>query len=105
MRPPLIFLHHFQRDISEPVERDGREHYEYVPTQIVAEYFRHVYRDGRRRVDGLMFNSSHNGAGICYCVFAEAESCTDGPGNTGAHMLLLRSHRTAKINFATKSFT
>lgn len=42
-RPPLIFLRHFQQDISKPVERDGREHYEYMPTQIVAEYFRHVY--------------------------------------------------------------
>ncbi len=104
-RPPLIFLHHFQRDISEPVQRDGREHYEYVPTQIVAEYFRHVYREGRKRVDGIMFNSSHKGAGICYCIFAGPDACTDGPKPQADDRLLLLSHRRAQIDFATKSFT
>jgi hypothetical protein len=103
-RPPLIFLHHFQRDISKPIMRDGRVHYEYVPTQIVAEYFRHVYRDRRKHVDGIMFNSSQPGGGICYSIFATAEACTDGP-KKAKHMLLLRSHRTARIDFSTQSFT
>ena len=79
-------------------------HYEYVPTQIAAEYFRHVYRENRRRVDGIMFNSSLKEGGICYCMFATADSCTDGPQCTREHMLLLEKCRTAKIDFATNSF-
>jgi hypothetical protein len=36
------FLHQFMEDATLPIERDGREHIEYVPTQIVTEYFRHI---------------------------------------------------------------
>ena len=78
-RPPPIFLCHFESEISKPIIRDDRVHYEYAPTQIVAEYFRHVYREKPRRVDGIMFNSSLKRGGICYCMFATADSCTDGP--------------------------
>jgi hypothetical protein len=31
------FLHQFVEDATLPIERDGREHIEYVPTQIVTE--------------------------------------------------------------------
>jgi hypothetical protein len=103
-RPPLIFLQHFRREISKPIVRDDRIHYEYVPTQIAAEYFRHIYREGRRRVDGIMFNSSQKGTGVCYCMFATADSCTDGPKFTREHMLMLERYRTATIDFATACF-
>ena len=103
-RPPLIFLQHFRREISKPIVRDDRIHYEYVPTQIAAEYFRHIYREGRRRVDGIMFNSSQRGSGVCDCMFATADSCTDGPKFTREHMLMLERSRTATIDFATGCF-
>lgn len=100
LRPPLIFLRHFQREVSEPVERDGREHYEYVPTQIVAEYFRQVFRFNRRRIDGIKFKSSRSRRGVCYCIFADANACTDGPNPKREHLLLLRSHVSALSNNA-----
>ena len=46
---PLRFLHAFAHDIVKPIARDGREHIEYVPTQIVTEYFRRVFRDAEDR--------------------------------------------------------
>jgi len=42
-RGAIRFLHDFVSDLSKPVKKDGREHIEYVPTQIVTEYFRHVF--------------------------------------------------------------
>ena len=32
----IAFLHQFVEDATLPIERDGREHIEYVPTQIVT---------------------------------------------------------------------
>ena len=36
----LVFLHEFAQDLSAPVVLDGREHIEYVPTQVITEYMR-----------------------------------------------------------------
>lgn len=96
-RPSLIFVHAFQRDVSAPVNRDGREHYEYVPTQIVAEYFRHIFSDKESQLDGIMFQSSRN-RGICYTIFATAEQCGDSVTPDPKHLLRLHSHRKQVIN-------
>lgn len=42
---PIRFLHPFADDISRPIAHDGREHIEYVPTQVVTEYVRQAFRD------------------------------------------------------------
>jgi hypothetical protein len=44
-RAELSFLHGFARDLSAQIERDNRIHIEYVPTQVVSEYLRRVFRD------------------------------------------------------------
>ncbi len=51
----LRFLQKFIHDITLPVELDGREHIDYVPTQVFTEYFRYAFPGG---VDGLMFPSA-----------------------------------------------
>ncbi|WP_221033242.1 HEPN-associated N-terminal domain-containing protein [Actomonas aquatica] len=76
-RHDILFFHELARDISKPIARDGREHYEYVPTQIVAEHFRSVFRDRRRPIDGIAFRSSRKGAGKSYCLFTGPEGCDD----------------------------
>lgn len=43
-RDSLIFLHSFVAAISKPVTKDGREHVEYVPSQIVCEYMAQVLK-------------------------------------------------------------
>ena len=50
----LRFLRKFVDDITLPVELDGREHIDYVPTQVFTEYLRFAFP---ARVDGLMFPS------------------------------------------------
>ena len=69
----LRFLRQFIHDITLPVELDGREHIDYVPTQVFTEYFRYAFPAG---VDGLMFSSAQ-GPGNNVAVFFGPEFCAD----------------------------
>jgi hypothetical protein len=86
----LRFLHAFAHDISKPIERDGREHVEYVPTQIVTEYFRRVFEIEGQRLDGIGYRSSRADAENAFVLFCENEQCIDGePTGEEAEMLQL----------------
>jgi hypothetical protein len=80
VRPQLIFLHHFAAEVSKPVDRSQTEHLEYVPTQIVTEYFRHVYgNEHGTQVDGLRYGSAVQDGGECVVLFVDNEQCVDAP--------------------------
>lgn len=72
------FLQRFIHDITLPVELDGHEHIDYVPTQVFTEYFRYAFPD---RVDGLMFPSAQ-GPGINVVVFVGPDRCADTGAET-----------------------
>ncbi len=75
---PMRFLHAFAADLVKRIARDGREHIEYVPTQIVTEFFRRVFRDAEgQRLDGLLYRSSRPGAGTACVLFAENNQCAE----------------------------
>ena len=74
-RVPLTFMHYFRREIAKPISKDGREHIEYVPTQVVSEYFRHVYRYNRRKLDGIRYESIKNPGKYCVTLFINADDC------------------------------
>jgi hypothetical protein len=65
----LSFLRRFVRDISQPVSKSEKEHIEYVPTQILTEYFRHIFKtkDGQS-IMGLKYPSSYTRR-PCYVMF------------------------------------
>ncbi len=66
------FMWDFAQDIAKPVARDGSQHFEYAPTQIVAEYFEHEYRtEANRALDGVVFNSSRVQGDKCYVLFTD----------------------------------
>jgi len=96
-RRPLRFLHRFREDIGKPVERDGREHIEYVPTQIVTEYLRLIYRlpqTDNPPLNGLVFTSSKTG-GQNIALFVPNEDCLDQdehPETVGLHLVLEAAH-------------
>jgi Zn ribbon nucleic-acid-binding protein len=75
---PLRFLGSFAADVAKPIARDGREHIEYVPTQVVTEYFRRVYRtpDGDR-LDGIIYRSSRRKGRNAAVFFFENRHCVD----------------------------
>lgn len=69
----LRFLRSFARDISKPIERDDLVHIEYVPTQVVTEYFRTQVRYGDQPIDGIAYDSSRNHGHRSYVLFATQE--------------------------------
>lgn len=80
---PLRFLHAFAEDLAKPIARDGREHIEYVPTQIVTEYFRRVFHGpGKTQLDGLIYRSARHPGGKALVLFCENAQCV-GPGAKG----------------------
>lgn len=77
-RSDIKFLQNFVHDFIKPIARDDRAHIDYVPTQIVTEYFRHVFqsKDGVQ-VDGIIYPSSKNEGHRAVVIFATSEQCID----------------------------
>ncbi len=74
LRAVFSFLIDFANDISKPIKLDGREHIEYVPTQIVVEFIRRIYEFEVGQIDGFCFYSSMNGEKN-YVIFADINNC------------------------------
>jgi hypothetical protein len=70
-RGAIMFLAEFVSSITVPVHHDGREHIDYVPTQILTEYFRKLVKgpDGVG-LDGIAYPSARRTGGRSIVVFA-----------------------------------
>lgn len=76
-RSIIAFLRSFVEDVSTPIDKDGREHIEYVPTQIFTEYFRYLFRDiDDNEIHGILYPSSKNRRGICCVLFFTDKDCS-----------------------------
>jgi hypothetical protein len=65
------FLYAVRRDLTLPVAKDGKEHVDYVPTQIVSEFFRYRFRDGEGAgVLGIKYPSVKNEDGVNLAIFS-----------------------------------
>lgn len=75
IRPARIFLNAFVDDLTKPVVKDGQEHVDYVPSQVVTEYFRHIFRDDNERpIHGILYPSAvNNGGTSCVLFFGAAD--------------------------------
>jgi hypothetical protein len=76
LRAPISFLRDFVNDLAKPIKKDGREHIEYVPTQVVTEYLKHFFRtETGHRVRGVIYQSPRNGGGKCCVLFVRNRQC------------------------------
>lgn len=58
-REVVLFLDDFVNDICQPVQKDGREHINYVPSQVVSEYFAQVFKTPEgKALDGIVYPSA-----------------------------------------------
>ncbi len=58
-REGILFLESFADEISKPVQKNGREHIEYVPSQVVSEYFALLFKTHPgKNLDGIAYRSS-----------------------------------------------
>jgi hypothetical protein len=93
-RGALLFLHEFIRSITAPVVHDGREHIDYVPTQILTEYFRERVKtaDGSA-LDGIVYPSARHRGGKSIVVFASQRDLA--PARTWGDAPLLKLDETS----------
>jgi hypothetical protein len=82
LRGPIVFLRSFVEDLAKPIKKDGREHIAYVPTQVVTEYLRHVFRtETGHRVKGVVYQSARKKGGKVCVLFVKNKGCCDAtPG-------------------------
>lgn len=71
-REMLLFLWDFLIEMRQPVAKDGTEHIEYVPTQVVCEYIAQVFKTAAgEQIDGLIYSSSVSKDGKNLVIFPE----------------------------------
>ena len=68
-RDELIFLKDFSEEISKKIEKDGREHTEYVPTQIITEFLKDI-KFKNHKIMGIGYKSAVT-KGTSYALFFE----------------------------------
>lgn len=80
------FLQEFVSELSRPIA-PGDEHIEYVPTQIMTEFFLRVYEtagSGRPRIDGIRYPSAARPGGVSVVLDVPHERCVDTAPVAGA---------------------
>lgn len=65
-RQKIIFLHDLVEDISKPVGPDEKDHIDYIPTQVVSEFFRYRFKPV---VKGIKYRSVKNPKGLNIAFF------------------------------------
>ena len=76
----MQFLKEFSQSINKPVDMDGAEHIDYVPSQIVCEYFAQAHLMGGQknpdaqeetwdRINGIIYGSTIRAAGVNVVLF------------------------------------
>ena len=72
-RLAISFLRMFAKDAAKPVDKDGGQHIEYVPTQIFTEFLREFGGQDHRfpKVDGIVYASAKNAGGKACVLFPD----------------------------------
>lgn len=71
----LEFFRDFGRNVTQPVIPDGREHIDYVPTQVVTEFFRWA---PDQDLDGIKLKSAQDGEDTFVLFFTEDDVADEG---------------------------
>ncbi len=80
----LKFLHNLIDDFIKPIKHDGKEHVEYVPTQVVTEYLRYIFKTiDKNSVQGIMYPCSKNKKLRSIVLFIDHRQCLDDLLETG----------------------
>ncbi len=102
LRSDIRLMNGFIKDFSKPIKRDGSEHIEYIPTQVITEYLKLNYTYNLVKIDGILYNSTHNNKKACV-LFVENEMCknsstdaNDIPSNDSL-ILYLNEYRKEEI--------
>ena len=105
-RASLSFLYAFNRDFTRSVKKDGREHVEYVPSQVVTEFIRYrLPAKAERAVHGIRYQSSRRDGGVACVLFFAHEDIVDRDYDPAfAPPFELVSVRTRTLSVGTESY-
>ncbi len=86
------FFREFVDDLTKPINRDERVHLDYVPTQIIVEYFRREFHreHDAAPLQGVIYPSARNQGGVAIALFCD-RSAIVGVEDDSEYGLLLRS--------------
>lgn len=104
-RPPLIFLNYFAAELSKPIARDRSIHVEYIPTQVVTEYFRTEFLHDGRRIDGIRYPSARHSDHCSLVLFAAQDDLVDGDQLTGVELLPTREPWIELVGYEQRDVT
>ena len=76
-RPPLIFLNYFAAELSMPIARDRSINVEYIPPQVVTEYFRTEFMHEAKSLAGIRYRSARHEEGSSLVMFASQDNLVD----------------------------
>jgi hypothetical protein len=88
LRRPLYFLADFAADISKPLGAPGREHIDYVPTQVVSEFLRLSFVSDLGPVAGVRYRSARQDGGTCVVLFIPNEDCVGTASGDSLQLVL-----------------
>jgi len=85
-RHSLEFLDAFAHQLSLPIKSDGRQHIEYVPTQVFTEFIRYEMQTPSGQLyHGLKYRSSKN-RHACYVLFLTQQDCLNSDSSRGSQV-------------------
>lgn len=68
----ILFFLTFSKEIAKEIIHDGRQHIEYIPTQILTEYFRYVFEElSHIHIDGIKYYSAKSPNEKCLVLFLD----------------------------------
>lgn len=72
----ISFLISLRESMTKAILKDGREHIEYVPTQVFTEYIRYPFNKGRsKKIEGIIYPSSKPQGKIAMVNFWDNREC------------------------------
>lgn len=73
----MSFLKSFVFEIAKPITKEDKD-IEYVPTQIITEYFRYIFKTKEREhINGIIYRSATNKGGFCCVLFFDKKTCPE----------------------------
>lgn len=80
LRSTFLFLSYFAADVSKKI--DNQYSIEYIPTQVVTEFFKHCYVKNGEKLDGIIYPSSKRKFGKNIVLFINRENMIDSKDKT-----------------------
>ena len=87
-RPPLIFLNYFVAALSKPIARDDSVYVEYIPSQVVTEYFRTGFVHEGAPLAGIRYRSARHPGGRSLVMFASQDNLVGVDDPEGSPFLM-----------------